>query len=184
MKVKSYIGEIWIDIEGYEGLYQVSNFGRVKSLGNDKSRREKILKTYIDGTRHLRVNLSKNGVEKQYYIHQLVAQHFMPNPDNKPELHHIDHNPENNRVDNLVWLTHEEHKAEHPEVYEACGKAAKKTNSKHINQFTLDGLFLRALYSSHDIQRELGYYQQNIIQCCKGKLKTAYGFKWKYADEE
>lgn len=169
--------EIWVDIKDYEG-YQVSNYGRVKSLGNDKKKKEKILKAGIDDTGHLFVILYKNGVGKKYSVHRLVAIHFIPNPLNKKEVHHKDHNPQNNNVENLVWLTNEEHKAEHPERYEAVRKA----RSKRINQFTNDGLFLRTWYSSWDIQRELGYNQGNIIKCCQGKYKTAYGSIWQYAD--
>ena len=183
--------EIWVDIIGYEGLYQVSNYGRVKSLEryNALGRLvdEKILKGIINRDGYLFVNLSKNGVEKPYTVHRLVSEAFLPNPYNKPIAHHKDHNKLNNNVDNLVWLTHEEHKAEHPEVFEASrkvgvsGMAARKVCSKHINQFTKDGFFVRAWYSSHDIRRELGYSNSNIIKCCKGKYKTAYGYIWKYA---
>lgn len=191
MKVESYLGEVWKGIEGYEGLYQVSNFGRVKSLERDvynpryeiKHLKEKILKAGINIDGHLYVNLYKNGVKKPYLIHRLVAEAFIPNPHNNPIAHHKDHNPLNNNVDNLVWLTHEEHANEHPERNEAVGKAARKARSKHINQFTLDGLFVRAWYSSMDIQRELGYNQGSIIKCCQGKQhhNSAYGYIWGYA---
>lgn len=180
--------EIWVDIKDYEGLYQVSNWGRVKSLERydalGRLVEEKILKEIINSSGHLYVNLCKNGVEKQYYIHRLVAMHFIPNPYNKPEVHHRDHNPENNNVENLVWLTYEEHRAEHPERYETVRKSARKACSKHINQFALDGLFVRAWYSAMDIKRELGYDNSAIIKCCKGKLTQAYGSIWKYADED
>lgn len=177
--------EIWRDIVGYEGLYQVSNLGRVKSLERDvynlrygtKHLKEKILKAGNNGTEHLFVNLYKNGVKKPSKVHVLVAEAFIPNPYNKPIVHHKDHNPQNNNVSNLVWLTHEEHMAEHPEIFEASRKAC----SKHINQFTLDGLFIKEWYSSWDIHRELEYNNSHIIQCCKGKRKSANGYIWKYA---
>ena len=180
--------EIWKDIIGYEGLYQVSNFGRVKSLNYNKTEREEIMKAGNNG--HLHVVLHKNGKEKTFLIHQLVANAFLPNPDNKPIVHHIDHNPLNNNVDNLVWLTYEEHAAKHPE----WGKAAAKVLSKPINQYDLDGNFIKTWYSSYDIQRELGYNHSNITRCCKGgffseqrnkwvNVTQAYGYKWEYADE-
>ena len=175
--------EIWVDIKNYEGLYQVSNYGRVKSLNYRMTGREKILKAKIISTGHLQVDLYKNGVKKPYLVHRLVAIHFIQNPEGKSDVHHIDHNKANNNVDNLVWLTHEEHKAEHPEVYESCGKAARKACSKRINQFTLDGKFVKTWYSAMDIERELGYNQSNIIQCCKGKRNTCCGFIWKYAED-
>ena len=183
MKIDSYFGEIWRDIKGYEGLYQVSNYGRVKSLERIDSLgrlvKEKILKAVKHNKGHLYVHLSKNGVKKRYSVHRLVAIHFIPNPECKTDVHHKDHNPANNNVDNLVWLTHEEHKAEHPEQYETVRKAC----SKHINQFTKDGLFVRTWFSSMDIERELGYDQGSIIKCCQGKYKSAYGYIWRYADE-
>ena len=179
------MNEIWKDIKGYEGLYQVSNLGRVKSIERDvynsrygiKHLKEKILKAGNNGTEHLFVNLYKNGVKKPYKVNVLIAEAFIPNPDNKPIVHHIDHKPLNNNVENLVWLTYKEHAAEHHERVEA----SRKTCSKHINQFTLDGLFIRVWYSSWDIQRELGYNNSHIIQCCKGKRKSANGYIWKYA---
>lgn len=109
MNIDSYLGEIWVDIKGYEGLYQVSNYGRVKSLNYHMTGKEKLLKTSDNGRGHLRVSLSKNGKVIDYQVHRLVAEAFISNPDNKPEVHHKDHNPLNNNVDNIVWLTHEEH---------------------------------------------------------------------------
>ena len=180
--------EIWVDIKDYEGLYQISNYGMVKSLNYNRTGREEILKLLKFKSGHLFVYLYKNGVKKPYLIHQLVAQHFIQNPECKPIVHHKDHNPANNKVDNLVWLTYEEHTAEHPEVYEASRKAGRETSrkalSKHINQFTIDGLFVRAWYSAHDIEKELGYNKSNVVHCCKGKYKTAYGYIWKYADQD
>ena len=175
--------EIWVDIKDFEGLYQVSNYGRVKSLERydalGRLIEEKILKHIKQKSGHLFVYLSKNGVEKRYYIHQLVAMHFIPNPECKTDVHHKDHNPANNNVENLVWLTHEEHKAEHPEVFEASAKA----RSRHINQYTLDGKFIKKWDSARDIKRELGYSPSNIITCCNGKYRQAYGYIWKYAED-
>ena len=175
--------EIWKDIIGYEGLYHVSNYGRVKSLNYRHTGKEKILKAFISGDGHLSVYLYKNGVGKSCLVHRIVAEAFLPNPDNKSIVHHKDHNHQNNNIVNLVWLTHEEHAAEHPERYEAANEAARKACSKHINQFTKDGLFVRTWYSAMDIERELGYSNQNIIACCKVKRKTAYGYIWKYAED-
>lgn len=103
--------EIFKDILGYEGLYQVSNFGNVKSLpkGDGNGNRERLLKFDVSArscTSYRRVTLSKNGKTKRYQVHQLVAQAFIENPDNKPLVNHIDNNGENNHVDNLEWCTH------------------------------------------------------------------------------
>lgn len=103
--------EIWKDIKGYEGLYQVSNLGRVKSLERKMRCRKckKIIKTAtITNKGYYRLSLCKNGKTKFYHIHRLVAQAFIPNPDNKPTVDHIDRNKLNNNVSNLRWATYNE----------------------------------------------------------------------------
>ena len=92
--------EVWKDIKGYEGLYQVSNLGNVKSLKTNKNL------YYSKSRNYLRVGLNKNGVRRGFSIHRLVAQAFIPNPKNKPCVNHKDCNPKNNCVDNLEWCTH------------------------------------------------------------------------------
>ncbi len=110
--------EIWKDIKGFEGLYQISNLGRVKSFnfwnGRKYLTKEKIIKGWVRKPNKnwnyqcLIVNLSKNKTRNAFRVHRLVAETFIPNPDNKPEINHIDFNPLNNRVDNLEWCTHKE----------------------------------------------------------------------------
>ena len=100
--------EIWKDIADYEGLYQVSNRGRVKSLPrNGTSKSEKLLNLHKDSKGSYNVSLSKNGKRKIAYVHRLVAEAFLPNPYNLPQVWHIDGNSENNEVDNLIWCTQE-----------------------------------------------------------------------------
>ena len=104
--------EVWKDIPGYEGLYQVSSLGRVKSLERDTKRlrpqhiRERMLKPRNGG--YLQVYLADAGKREAVYIHRLVAQAFIPNPDNKPIANHKDGNKHNNSVENLEWCTHQE----------------------------------------------------------------------------
>lgn len=105
--------EIWKDIEDYEGLYKVSNLGRVKRLertdSNGRTLKEMIMKTNKNGDEkkgyYERVYLSKDGIKKQMRVHRLVAQSFIPNPDNKQQVNHIDGNKLNNNVNNLEWVT-------------------------------------------------------------------------------
>lgn len=105
--------EIWIDISGYEGKYQVSNLGRVRSLiyknnANGKIyKREKLLKQFYDRNGYLRVDL-KMGKRKNAQVHRLVALAFIPNPLEKPQVNHKDKDKENNKVDNLEWVTNQE----------------------------------------------------------------------------
>lgn len=108
--------EIWKDIEGYEGLYQVSTYGNIKSLarprknGNGKCyiQKEKLLKQTFTSTGYKKVELYKDGKRKSFKVHRLVAMAFIPNPDNKPEVNHINGNKINNNIDNLEWVTSSE----------------------------------------------------------------------------
>lgn len=96
------IEEIWKDIEEYEGIYQVSNLGNVR---NNKS---KIIKSRVTKSGYVIIDLNKEGKKKTKYIHRLVAEAFIPNPDNKPCVDHLDTNKQNNEVDNLRWVNHSE----------------------------------------------------------------------------
>ena len=102
--------EIWKDIKGYEGLYQVSDKGRIKSFKKrfGKQEQETIMRTTMEWCGYMRVGLTKDKKSKLYAVHRLVAQAFIPNPENKPVINHIDGNKANNEVDNLEWATHKE----------------------------------------------------------------------------
>lgn len=184
--------EIWKDIAGYEGLYQVSNWGRVRSFGNGKNYKYgRILKQSKNGSGYLFVCLCKNGKKKNYTIHRLVSETFIPNPDNLPQVNHKDENknnnfcgtPENDFTDgNLEWCT-----PSYNSNYGTRNKRAseKKTNgkmSKSVIQYTLDGEFVKEWVSLHECSRN-GFHHQNIIRCCRGKYKQYKGYIWKYKKE-
>lgn len=175
--------EVWKPIEDYND-YMVSNQGRVKSLRLGK---EKILKGGKINNRYLSVGLCKDGKQKTYLIHRLVAQAFIPNIDNKPYVDHINTNIYDNRVENLRWCTQKENcnniltKIKHINSIKV-GKL--NTNSKEILQFSLDGDFIRKWDCIKDVERELNILQPSISYCCNGKRKTAYGYKWKHYDIE
>lgn len=99
--------EIFKDIKGYEGLYQVSNLGRVKSLGNNKTRKERILKQG-QNKGYLQVSLCKDGKPERFFVHRLVAETFISNPTGLPQVGHLDENPANNQVKNLCWCSAKE----------------------------------------------------------------------------
>lgn len=139
--------EIWKDVEGYEGLYQVNQFGEVKSLpkqiGLGYMTKEKILKPRLQNSGYLTVNLSKDGKSLNKTVHRLVAKAFIPNPERLPEIDHIDGDKTNNVVENLQWISHTENNrkkttgigipkrvenVETGEIFETIAAAAKQYN--------------------------------------------------------
>ena len=168
------INEVWKDVSGYEGLYQVSDKGRIKSL---KFRKERILKPGRDTCGYLHVILWKNGRKKLCKVHRLVAKVFISNPDNLPMINHKDENPSNNRVENLEWCS-----AKYNINYGTRTQRQVEKLSKPVLQYTLDGELIREWKSTMDVQRNLGYSHGNISSCCTGRYKSANGFNWKYKD--
>lgn len=172
--------EEWKDIEGYEGVYQVSNLGRVKSLGNDKSRREKILKPKKNNKGRFQVSLCKNGKVYEKQVHQLVLKAFDSNPDNLPEVNHKDENPENNRLDNLEWCTRK-----YNINYGTHNERMKKNMTGPFKSKPVLCVETGVVYpSAKEAERQTGAFQTAIIRCCRGKLgyKTAKGYHWEYAE--
>lgn len=176
--------EEWKDIENYEGLYQISNLGRVKSLNYNHTGKERLLKPGNNRCGYLYVNLWKNGKVKKMTVHRLVAQAFLENPTNLPEVNHIDENKENNKVENLEWCDRK-YNMNHGTRNERVSKSMigklinRKDQSIQIDQFTKSGIYVKTWLSSMDAQRN-GYTQPSIIACCKGKLKSHAGYIWKY----
>ena len=172
--------EYWRDIEGYEGLYQVSSWGKVKSLkDNWGNGRVKILKGGKVGKKrnYLSVALfDDNKIKKQFKIHRLVAETFIPNPENKPQVNHIDGNKLNNNINNLEWNTAGEN------TYHAYKNDLIKHYNRKINQYDLDGNFIKTWDSAKDIEIKINIHKSAICNCCKNKRKTAGGYIWKYVD--
>ena len=158
--------EIWGDIEGYEGLYQVSNLGRVKSL---RGKEEKILKAGVGTSGYNFVGLRKSGNVSYKQVHRLVALAFIPNIYNMPQVNHKDKNRLNNVVDNLEWCT-----AQYNIDY---------SNSKSIIQYDLQGNYIRTWKSSKEIEKETKIDHSNIIRCCRGEIKKSHKYLWRYAEE-
>ena len=166
--------ELWKEIEGYSN-YMISNLGRVKSLNYNRTKKEKIMKFNTHPNGYLMIMLSKNNKQKVFPIHRLVAEHFIPNPENKPCIDHINTIRTDNRVDNLRWVTHKEN---------MNNPITKEKISKQVKQLTIDGKLVKIWNSNRDIEKELGYYHSTISYCCNGKQKTAYGYIWKYEGEK
>ena len=164
--------EIWKPVVGYEGLYEVSSFGRVRS--SNYQNKNKILKYDFVRSGYLRVTLCKNGKTKHYLVHRLVAIAFLSNPENLPQVNHRDEDKQNNHVDNLEWCS-----AKYNTNY---GTRTQKT-SKSVLQFTKTGELIAEYPSTHEIERLYGYDCSSIAACCRGyRLKSAYGYIWKFKD--
>ena len=184
---KKYINEIWRPIKGYEGLYEVSNLGRIKSLKRlvkkwDGYRivPEKILTPRANNRGYLRINLCKDGITKTFSPHRLVAEAFIPNPDNLPCVNHKDENPLNNVVSNLEWCTYSYNNSYGTRLERVRDKQINGKKSKPVLQYTIDGEFVREWPSAMDAERNGGFSSACIYMCCKGKIKKHQGCIWRY----
>ena len=172
------MNEIYKDIVGYEGKYQVSNLGNVKSLNYHRSGKEKVLTPFHKPNGYMTITLWKDNSGHTKHIHRLVAETFIENPDNLPEVNHIDENKENNRIDNLEWCN-----SKYNMNYgEGAHKKSAENHKKTVEQYDLQGNFIKEWRSATDIHKELGFSNSNIAKCCRNKSKTAYGYIWRYKE--
>lgn len=201
--------EIWKDVVGYEGLYQISNLGRVKSVRQNKLMSLKRCQGY------LRVGLRHRGKEQRsYFVHRLVAEAFIPNPHNYPQINHKDECRTNNNVENLEWCTAKyncnygthtlkmiqntdyskvNYKARHEHTDYAKRylntdytniKASTKARFAHrITQFTLNEEKVKEWLSLRDVEKELKIDRKEVAKCCKGIREDFQGYKWKYTSQ-
>ena len=197
--------EIWKDIKGYEGIYQVSNLGRVRSLdriySNNHPLNGVILKPYISNSGYLLVGLYKQQKRDRKLLHRLVAEAFIPNPENKPEIDHINTIKTDNTVflnedgsinyekTNLRWTTRKENinnpltktKMQINARKPSKGKYGKKHHrSKPIIQYDKEGNFIKEWECANDVERVLGISNKHIGSACLGKRKSCGGYIWKY----
>lgn len=165
--------ETWKDIQDFEGKYQISNLGRVKSLYNDngykKTYREKILKYSIKKNGYCQVILVKNRKRYSKNIHRLVAQAFIPNPNNLPCVNHKNEIKSDNAVENLEWCT-----ISYNTRY-SCGVK--------INQYSINNLFINSWNNIAEISDKLKISRTSINNCLNDRSKTAGGYIWRYANE-
>lgn len=181
--------EVWKDISGYEGYYQVSNLGRIRSLsrivvhmqgeGNRRGMKRKIpeciLAQDINWAGYHRVGLSKHGKKHRVAVHRLVADAFIANPNNLPQINHKDENPHNNHMDNLEWCTN---------LYNVNYGTRTERASSHLRtpviQMDKDGRILKRYASQSEASRATGIEQSCIWRVCVGNAKQSGGYRWKY----
>ena len=172
--------EIWKPVKDYEGLYEASLLGRVKSVSRSVKGRwgftkisEKILNPIPDKDGYLIVTLCKNGKQKTKKIHRLVAEAFIPNPDNLPCINHKDENKQNNEIDNLEFCTYK-----YNTNYGTGIERRRKKRSKPVLQFDLNNNFIKRYESMIEAEKQLKI--KHIYDCCNGKLRKAGGYIWRY----
>jgi hypothetical protein len=178
--------EIWIDIKDYEGLYQISNYGNIKAYPNSHTHlKEIMLKPTINSSGYLKVELYKNHSSKVFYVHRLVALSFISNPENKPQVNHIDGNKTNNKCDNLEWVTISENQ-KHAinkglrKPSPMIGKIGKLNhNSKKIIQYDLQGNYIRRFDGIAEAARYINGSASAISANLNGRTKSSYGYIWK-----
>lgn len=192
--------EVWKSIAGYEGLYDVSNMGRIRSV--DRVRRSasdgselghlkgKVMKPFYSNKGYLLIELFKDGIGKTFSVHRLVALAFVPNPDGKPCVNHLDETHDNNCADNLEWCTQKENMNYGTAPQRISKKMKerwergemKKRPKRQVAKYSLDGKLLEVYPSYLEATRACGSTSDGttIINCIRGRNNTAYGYKWGY----
>jgi len=182
--------EIWKDIKGYEGIYQISNKGNVKALPKQMWNgtgffitKEKLLKPNPQKGGYLNVQLYKLGKKKPFGIHRLVAKHFICNEEKKEQVNHIDGITSNNDVSNLEWATPKENikHAMENNLFDPKGNRGKF--GRPVEQYSLDGEYIQSYSSSAIAGAKFSLHaSSSIARACKSERLTAYGYKWKYVN--
>ncbi|MGX9931963.1 NUMOD4 domain-containing protein [Virgibacillus salarius] len=188
--------EVWKDVVGYEGYYQVSSFGRVKRVPRDITGKNgvtrhwkgKVLKHTFNPDGYPMCILSKDGKTNLFGVHRLVAQAFVSNPEQLPVVNHKDEDKTNNIVNNLEWCTVAYNNVYGERINSVKGSKGFKTrHQKHrkpVEKYTVDGQLIKRFNSLKEAyESSPDYSKSGIAHCCTGRLVTYKGFIWKYADE-
>ena len=188
-----WIADEWVVCEDYPS-YMINTKGEIKS-----SLTNKILKPSKHKSGYMLVGLRKDGVSKTVKVHRLLAKAFIPNPDNKPHVNHINGVRDDNRLENLRWCTNQENKSfelarlnnskaltgrkQSPEAVAKRAKTLQKSIGKKVNQYTLDGEFVASYNSFNEARRLTGVWDASVRSCCTGRFKQAGGYIWRFATE-
>lgn len=176
-------GEEWKDIKGYEGVYQASNLGNIRSLNRyDESghlRNGKVLKQCTSSIEYLGVNLMKNKIRKSMLVHRIVAETFIPNPNNYKAVNHKDEDKTNNNIDNLEWCTYK-----YNSNYGTAIERSRKSVRIPVYQYTLEKVLVKRWISLSECRNKKGYSTTIIGYCCKGKRKSYKNYTWSYTPIE
>lgn len=184
--------EIWKDVIGYEGIYQVSNTGKIKRIGVYTNQfgktweAERVLKPATKPKGYMFVQLSKDGKASPKHVHRLVAEAFTPNPQNKPTVNHKNGDKSNNSVENLEWATYTENNMHSVRIL-GNGKQKEYAVKKPVLQYDLNGKFIAEYPSYREAQRQTGINSIDVV--CRGerqkgrKQKTVGGYVWRYKED-
>ena len=167
--------EIFKDIEGFEGLYVVSNLGRIKSL-----RKNIFLRSETNNVGYAIVFLTKNRKQHKFYVHRLVAKAFVPNANGYNEVNHLDEDKTNNASENLEWCTHIQN-MRHGTIRKRIGKSQyNKSCSRCVLQSDMNGKPIKIWASALEAHRVLGFANSFITACCRGKFSKCHNYKFEY----
>lgn len=186
--------EIWKPIKGYEGQYDVSNLGNIRSLSYHQTEKIKKLSPFPDKKGYLQVDLRKRSIK----VHRIVAETFIPNPENKQQINHIDGNKSNNRVENLEWCTQSENqkhayknglkpksvaRSKTKEVKDLLNKYRNESNEKRKTPVIATNIATGEKYqfeSQSEASRQLGVPQRSVGRICYGKQKQSNGYVFEF----
>lgn len=163
--------EEWRDVLGFEELYQVSNFGNVRTIKNGEAE----MSQQENRNGYMTVHLRNKGVERRVMVHRLVAEAFIPNPDELRDVNHKNGDKSDNRVENLEWASHSDNMTH---SFRKLGK-----NVRHIVQLDLDNNFIERWNSIIEASEATGICRTDIGECCRGNRKHTKGYKWKYEED-
>lgn len=191
--MEKHANETWAPVIGYEGMYEVSDHGRVRSVGRMVTRKGtkpfwsegRVLKTTKNQCGHFKVNLWRGNKGRMFYIHRLMYEAFAGAIPEGYDVHHIDGNPQNNVLTNMRITTHAEHIGAHSRgknLSEGHKLAISRAKSKPVSQFSLDGDMIATYPSAKEADKQTGISYKAISQSLRGKTKTSGGYRWRFME--